>query len=342
MSHHAIVAALLSSAVIGACAPPGPTPSAFVGPQPHQAQPGAAASPYASLPPPAVGQPADPYAGGGEPLPGEREASPGAPIGDLSRYAAYATPPGWTEQRSESFITLTGPKCVFHLLAPFPSSASLEETLDVAFDQYFAGFVFMYDRTTYDTVTYGTSAAGWRFRRVEVPLRSTTNPDLYFNALAFAADLGGEVAVVFGMNALGADRCFSERWGIFQDGLAFAGFTDRDDAYRAEIVGTWMAASASAGYSIAYTADGRYDWMGLNERDTRLDDREVLRTTTKYAGDGAWTLRGRTLVLTSDRGGEDLVYRIRIEIQETDRGRERRLCQIKTDAGGEYESCLGG
>jgi hypothetical protein len=332
----ALAAALLSSSVIAACAPPGPTPSAFgprPGPTQAQSQPGTP-TPYASLPPPG-GQPADPYAGG------EPATAGAAPIGDLSRYAAYAVPKGWTEQRSDNFISVIGGQCAFHLVAPFQSGASLEETLDAAFAQYYAGFGFMYDSTTYDKVAYGTSAAGWRYRRVEAPLRSTTNPDQYFQALAFAADLGGEVAIVFGMDNL-AGRCFLERWGLFQDGLAFAGFTDRDDALADEIVGTWMAASSTAGFSVTYRANGTYDWVGLSESDRRLNDQEVLRTTTTFDGDGTWTLRGPTLITKPHRSSDETVVRIRVETQESRGRRERFLCQVKTDVGGQYESCLSG
>lgn len=312
-----------------ACVPPGPTPGAFVGPQPHgAAAPGPAATAEAG---PAQPDPTDPYAA--EPA---GQAAPATAAGNLDD-VTFAAPAGWSTQRADGYATITGPGCVLHLIAPAASGADLDTTLEAVFWKFFDGHTPM-NHERYDLVATGTSAAGWRYRRLETQLRSTrAGADgrmQHYNALGFGADLGGKTAVVLGVADLGS-RCFIDHWPAFFHSLAFAGHADRADALRDALIGTWRSGGGDRMMQFSFAGNGRYELGGGFASEQLVSTTTALRTTTSFVGDGTWELRGRELVTRSDKpGATPSSAWIRIEVEEHHGRREEYLYRLQRGADG--------
>ena len=164
----------------------------------------------------------------------------------------------------------------------------------------------------------------------------------------FVANLNGTVAVVSGISKPPlVSACFGEAikdvWPDFFYSLKFRSWTaiDTSNALVQQLAGTWTIATATVADQVTFTADGRYGGVSAAQQYNLAGDGTVLTTTQGYFGDGAYTVRGNSMLMTPDsksRQPTNALFRVE---EETKDGRTWTpvlyLLRISTVDGSEYE-----
>ena len=292
---------------------------------------------------------AAPNAGGGQAAP---PAGIAASLGDY----VYTVPPGWTTTQYPDGIVLMSPvavtneRCVM-TIGPMrrPSGNLLADAYGIFQDIYRSYEPRnLTDRGTPldPLVVRGTSGQGWDYVIVK---RGIAPPGSRESRLAFAfvAKLNDRLAVLSGVSKDPlVSTCFGELvnnvWPKFFYSLSFKGWmpTDQSAAMRRKISGKWMSAGAAAAAEFIFAGNGRYlDAAGRTQYD-RINNSEVLATTTAFAGNGGYTLRGNSITLKPDgRASESGLIRVEEESKDDGRTWNEVLYLTRTSSvdGKEYE-----
>lgn len=287
--------------------------------------------------------------------PGGQAAPPAGAAASLSDYV-YTVPPGWTTTPYPDGIVLMSPlavtneRCVV-TIGPMrrPSGNLLGDAFSIFQDIYRS-----YeprnetDRGTpmEPLVVRGNSGQGWDYVIVK---RGIAPPGSRESRLGFVfvAQLNNRLAVISGVSKDPlVSTCLGDLvnnvWPKFFYSLSFKGWTptDQNAAMRRRISGSWMSGGATAAAAFTFAGNGRYlDAAGRTQYD-RINSSEVLATTTTFAGNGAYTLRGNSITLKPDGRSPEPGF-IRVEEESKDNGRSwvEFLYLMRTSSvdGKEYE-----
>lgn len=259
----------------------------------------------------------------------------------LSEYV-YATPAGWTANQYPDGIVLTSPvsntgeRCLISMWPMRPAGASLQADANYIFQDVFRTYELR-NRTSRGTplmpsVVRGTSGQGWDYLIVKKGIGKPSNPPGMYESLlgfVFVARLGNYLAVVSGLSKEPlVSTCFGElaanAWPRFFHSLKFRSWRPPAEvpAIRKKLAGVWTTATATASDQFAFTPNGRYGGAAAAQQYNRLSSTEVLQTTQAYFGNGTYTLRENTIILTPDdqKNNPETAF-LRLEEESKDEGR---------------------
>lgn len=268
---------------------------------------------------------------------GVQAAPPAGAAASLSDYI-YTVPSGWTSTPYPDGIVLMSPvavtneRCVV-TISPMrrPSGNLLGDAFSIFQDVYKA--YQPANQTSRgsempQSVVRGTSGQGWDYVIVK---RGIAPPGSRESRLGFVfvAQLNNRLAVISGVSKDPlVSTCLGElvhdAWPGFFYSLSFKGWTptDQGPAIRRKMSGTWMSGGATAAAAFTFAGNGRYlDAAGRTQYD-RVGSSEVLATTTTFAGNGGYALRGNNITLTPDNHNRPPEPGfIRVEDESKDNGR---------------------
>ena len=247
---------------------------------------------------------------------------PAPPAGNASD-VTFDVPAGWT-RNGQTLVSPTG-ACTLTVFAPQRSGKSIEDDVDAAFSQAFAGWNRANDTGGgYEKLAKGVSADGWEYFKADSFLSRPANsgPDAFAKieifAFAFAARLDGTTAIVIGTRKdssaimttaaiasntpLCLDEYLSPDWPDFFHSFQVRSWKARPGELARHVVGKWWSASQSGAVGYAFAANGRYTSVAGWETFRRIDAATIETTTTGFTGTGKYRLDGDTLVMTPDKG----------------------------------------
>lgn len=288
---------------------------------------------------------------------GSQGAPPAGAAASLSDYV-YAVPPGWTSTPYPDGIVLMSPlsvtneRCVV-TISPMrrPSGNLLGDAFSIFQDVYKS-----YERRNQtnrgtpmpESVVRGTSGQGWDYVIVKKGIAPPGSRESRLG-FVFVAQLNNRLAVISGVSKDPlVSTCFGEvlnnAWPKFFYSLNFKGWTptDQSAAMRKRISGEWMSGGATAAAAFTFAGNGRYLDAAGRQTYERINSSEVLATTTAFAGNGAYSLRGNSITLTPDNHNRPPEPGfIRVEEESKDDGRSWTdvlyLLRTSTVDGKEYE-----
>jgi hypothetical protein len=273
--------------------------------------------------------------------------------------ASYVVPSGWNRITNpsnpkaatyQSPVYAGGEVCRIAVFPPFASSGNIVNDARTVF----AGMMGVDPLANsgppfpYTTIIRGLSPEGWTYFIIKHSINGNFGDyGRLYGTTTLAVQLGQQTVVIVGT---GKDpqvsQCFGElvrdAWPAFFASLHFdtKPTPQQEQAFHAGIVGTWTAiASSMAGGQYTFTQQGRYLSTAAFVQRNRAGA-QVLETTSAYFGDGKFSLRGKTLVLTPDHGNP-MSSVVRLEQMSQDNGVQLgarwtdRLCLTQ----GEGEIC---
>lgn len=269
--------------------------------------------------------------------------------------ASYIVPPGWNrisnpnnpKAATYQSPVYNGEVCRIAVFPPTPSSGDLINDARTTF----VGMMGVDPIANsgppfpYTTVIRGLSPEGWSYFVIKHSINGRFGDyGRLYGTTTLAVQLGNQTVIIVGT---GKDpqvsQCFGElvrdAWPAFFASLQFntKPSPQQEQAFRSSIVGTWTAvASSMAGGQYTFTAQSRYLSTAAFMQRTPAGPNLVLETTSAYFGNGRFSFRGNTLVLTPDNGrGDPTSAVIRIEQESKDLGMQLgakwtdRLCLME-------------
>ncbi|HEY6971684.1 MAG TPA: hypothetical protein VJA94_20910 [Candidatus Angelobacter sp.] len=287
-------------------------------------------------------------------------AVPAAPAsaGNMATLAdyVYTTPPGWTATQYTDAMVLMSPvsvtneRCVVSIWPMRTAGSNLLQDANGIFQDVYKTYELrnMTNRGTPmpSSIVRGTSGQGWDYVIVRRGIAPPGSPESRLG-FVFVAKLNNRLAVISGVSKDPlVSTCLGELagnvWPRFFYSLSFKNWTavDQAAAMRKRMAGVWMGGGATAASQITFAANGRYLDAAARSEYHALNNSEVLQTTTGFAGNGAYTLRGNNITMKSDRGRTETGL-IRVEDESTDEGRTWKpilyLLRVSTVDGKDYE-----
>ena len=258
-----------------------------------------------------------------------------APAGTLAEYA-YTAPQGWTTANYPDGIVLTSPgsatgeHCLISMWPMRPAGQNLLRDADTIFQQIFNTYEAR-NQTSRGTplppsVIQGLSGQGWEYLILKRGIGKPRTAQMTFQSLlgfVFVAKLNDRLAVISGMSKDPlVSTCMGElahnAWPEFFYSLSFRNYTqvDRTAVLQHLLAGTWSTATATVADQFTFNANGRYDSAAASQQYHQLNNSEVLETTQGFFGNGAYALKGNTMVMTPDdhsRHPDTALFRIEKE-----------------------------
>lgn len=221
----------------------------------------------------------------------------------------FAVPPGYSVRTEANMIALAPvaidrTPCVYGLVPPRPSKGALDADAQAALAEV---VVPGWQRTgEWANAQKGTAAAGWPFFRAQADFRRGGDA---VSAMAMAFPAGpGRVHVAWGLGNPARCTLDDTSFAHFFHSLRPRGWrSDGGAALQRQLHGTWRNTERYGLSQFTFGADGRYE-RGL-ATSTRLG---MSERTSSGVETGRYALRDGALVLTSDRGGRETVYRARV------------------------------
>ena len=278
--------------------------------------------------------------------------------GDLKSYN-YLSPPNWYKTENKDYVMLSqSPNvregCTLTILAPLPSSGSLEVDAKSIFDQMYPGWKFRYTGEKQYDISKGYTPQGLEYFMMEAPMHKM-RPDGYYydyeDGAVVAIGFGKQVAVIAGRhNRLLACTCNQdyEKWRRFfntfnvKNQLPAKG--SQEDASK-RILGSWMAMGSGALTEYVFAANGNYQFIGAygSSSGTRRDYDEIITIkSSAWQGDGSYAFSANQLLFKrrGDANTEKVPFRFE-KVNHGGAGWKDRLYMLKINSGDgkKYEVC---
>jgi hypothetical protein len=281
-------------------------------------------------------------------------AAPPAPgtSSESSGDIVYAVPEGWTQTTYPDGIVYASPifsngeRCQITVFQLRAATGDLPADARNAYAEIFKTDPLQNNAYPFPTATLyrGTAAQGWDYFVIKRSIRGRVGEyGSLLGTTLLAAQLGNRLAVITGT---GKDplvsMCFGElvhdEWPGFFHSLRFKSWTPVAQEQRAaqRLAGTWTTATASVADQYTFAPNGRYASAAAAMTRTRLNDAEVLQTTSAFFGDGAYVIRGNTITFAADNDRANAKTRwFRVEQESKDGGVTwaDRLCLLEEGVG---------
>ncbi len=257
----------------------------------------------------------------------------------LSRYV-YTPPPGWVRQNAQDGIVLapaqfTGERCQIQMFAPRRVSGSLADLALGAFRSTFSDDPLQSYPSPAKWLVRGTSPEGWEYFEIKKLVGGQEGDGRGFGTILLLVRLDDTVVTILGTSKdFMVSNCFGELqtnvWPAFFYSLHFKGVrpsSAAQDAVRQQLAGTWILATANVGLSYVFRSDGRY----------ATSNRADYLTTSKYFGNGMYSLEDNKIVLVGDDHSRTVQsFRLQQVSHNGGRSWEDQLCMM---AAGNGELC---
>jgi hypothetical protein len=292
---------------------------------------------------PPTGQAATPQPGAAQPAPATQPGAGGG-VSVAANYS-YAIPQGWTGTSYPdggivygSQMYNNGERCQISVFPLRPTSGNLVNDARAIYASIFQTDPFQNNDYPYPSARFirGISAEGWNYFIIQKSIHGRSGDyGTLLGTRLMAVGLGNQVATV---TSTGKDpevsMCFGEivhdDWPQFFYTIHFTSWTperqDRDVPRR--LAGAWTVATATVADRYVFAANGRFASAAAAMTTTRISETELLQTTNAYFGNGAYTISGSTITLTTDN----------------DRGNPRRghfrVDQVSKDGGATWTDRL--
>lgn len=228
----------------------------------------------------------------------------------------YTIPQGWTHTVYPDGIVYGSPmlsngeRCQISAFPPRPSTGNLPADARNAYAQVFQMDPLQNNAYPYPIATFtrGISADGWNYFIIRKSIHGQAGDyGTLIGSRLMAVQLGNQVAII---TSTGKDplvsMCFGDivhdAWPQFFFSIHFKNWTpaSQDDAMPRRIAGTWTTATASVADRYTFAPNNRFASAAAAMTRTRISQTEILQTTNAYFGDGAYSIRGSSITLTSD------------------------------------------
>lgn len=268
---------------------------------------------------------------------------PGAatPGGAAEAGGILFTPPrGWSRGQRADAVTYasppypnTGERCELTILPLRRSTGDLMREAVSAFQALFKADPMTGYPANDPQLVRGTSPFGWSYVQIQKTLGPVGEggPGI----ILFMALAGDQLATVFTVSKRPlVSQCFGEafpsEWPAFFHSLRFKAWPPKvsDAEMRTKLAGKWTTTSAHAIDHLTLATNGRYANSAALGNATRISTTTVLWTMNTFRGNGAWSVKGASLVLKPDQGApEGGTFRLE---QESNDGRtwSERLCVL--------------
>ncbi|MGZ5956975.1 MAG: hypothetical protein ACXWLI_01040, partial [Myxococcaceae bacterium] len=156
----------------------------------------------------------------------------------------------------------------------------------------------------------GTSPFGWSYVQIQKTLGPVGEggPGI----ILFMALAGDQLATVFTVSKRPlVSQCFGEafpsEWPAFFHSLRFKAWPPKvaDAEMKTKLAGKWTTSSAHAIDNLTLANNGRYANGAALGNATRISATTVLWTMNTFRGNGAWSVKGASLLLKPDQGAAE-------------------------------------
>jgi hypothetical protein len=259
----------------------------------------------------------------------------------------FTVPPGWTKEVFTSEIVLRAPDkvSVLSILPMQPSSGDLENDMKTIFWQVFTGWKPDPWNPDNHISIKGVAPAGWSYFKDEMGIVKEEGDKKYQSyGFIFLAQLNGQVAIIAGSypsktNLL--DEQYAVDWPLLFHSLAFKNYKSAATSPLAnDILGEWLTGSSSSVMTYTFAANGRYGYASAYSTSRDYSSYQVLETTTRFVGDGKYTLKGNDLVMISDRTQKSDARKVRVFYEKQYGEYQKRIGLLNTTSsydGKSYE-----
>ena len=258
-------------------------------------------------------------------------------------YLSFTFPAGWARvDYPDGGIVYTGQirdeVCTFSVLPLRPSSGDLLRDAIAVFTELFKTDPLTHYPFPDPVLVRGTSPLGWSYAGLQKSLGHVG--DEKRGIYVFVVGLGGRDAVLVTTSKRPlVSNCFGElvkdEWPPIFYSLRFQGWNgpSQEKAAAQKLLGTWTLATGSVAGQFTFASNGRYGTTAAAQQRTLVAPNQVLATTQAYSGDGAYAVKGNTLVFTEDRGNtRSGVAQFRVEqISKDGQTWTDQFCMTKSD-----------
>jgi hypothetical protein len=293
----------------------------------------APASDQAMAPPPGAAQPAP------------STQTPGSGGVSVPGNYSYVIPQGWTGTSYPdggivygSQMYNNGERCQISVFPLRPTSGNLVADARTIYAQIFQTDPFQNNEYPYPAASFirGIAAEGWSYFIIQKSIHGRSGDyGTLLGTRLMAVQLGNQVATI---TSTGKDpevsMCFGELvhddWPEFFYTIHFKSWTPQpqDREVPRHLAGAWTIATATVADRYVFAANGRFASAAAAMTTTRISETELLQTTNAYFGNGAYSINGSTITLTTDN----------------DRGNPRRghfrVDQVSKDGGATWADRL--
>lgn len=231
----------------------------------------------------------------------------------------YLVPEGWKSENLAGYVLLQNPQsgCAIRILAPQPSSGSLEQDVNAVFDLMYPPNTWRYqeyNRSKF-TLSKGFLFRGLEFHMKEATMSSTAN-GLYSleEGAAVVVKAGNQIVIISirhsGLLAHGdcVRKYNTVRRFINSFHVKNAAIPSNSENSNSKIIGAWSQAEAGASSEYVFAANGHYAMVGaLGSTSTSSDlHYEYLHIKTwAFDGDGSYRISGSKLILARRGSSEE-------------------------------------
>ena len=252
----------------------------------------------------------------------------------------FTPPRGWSRGQRADAVTYasppypnTGERCELTILPLRRSTGDLMREAVSAFQALFKADPMTGYPANDPQLVRGTSPFGWSYVQIQKTLGPVGEggPGI----ILFMALAGDQLATVFTVSKRPlVSQCFGEafpsEWPAFFHSLRFKASPPKvsDAEMKTKLAGKWTTISAHAIDHLTLATNGRYANSAALGNATRISTTTVLWTMNTFRGNGAWSVKGASLVLKPDQGAaEGGTFRLE---QESKDGRawSERLCVL--------------
>ena len=268
---------------------------------------------------------------------------------------SYAIPQGWTGTSYPdggivygSQMFNNGERCQISVFPLRPTSGNLVNDARAIYASIFQTDPFQNNDYPYPAASFirGISAEGWNYFIIQKSIHGRFGDyGTLLGTRLMAVQLGNQVATITGT---GKDpqvsMCFGELvhddWPEFFYTVHFKSWTPQpqDREVPRRLAGAWTTATATVADRYVFAANGRFASAAAAMTTTRISPTELLQTTNAYFGNGAYTINGSAITLTTDSDrGNPRRGSFRVEQVSKDGGATwtDRLCLLLEGISGE-------
>lgn len=235
----------------------------------------------------------------------------------------FTVPAGWKQEAGATEIVLRGSDnaSVISILPKQASSGNLEQDMKTIFWQVFPGWQLDQWNPDHHIYTKGTGPGGWNYLKEEQGIRKEENGKV-FQAYGFVmlVQLNSEVAIIAGSYVSGTNLLSEVRhtdWIQFFHSLNFKNYTPSVDYnLQKDIIGEWITGSSSGLTTYKFAGNGHYSDGAAFSTSREINDYHTLETTTSFAGDGTYKLKGNELTMVNSRTKNARTCKVRVYYQK--------------------------
>jgi hypothetical protein len=235
----------------------------------------------------------------------------------------FKVPAGWKQEAGANEIVLRGSDnaSVISILPKQASSGNLEQDMKTIFWQVFPGWQLDQWNPDHHIYTKGTGAGGWNYLKEEQGIRKEENGKVY-QAYGFVmlVQLNSEVAIIAGSYVTGTNLLSEVRhtdWIQFFHTLNFKNYkVSVGYNLQKDIIGEWITGSISGLTTYKFAGNGHYSDGSAFSTSREISDYHTLETTTSFAGDGTYYLKGNELTMINGRTKKARTCKVRVYYQK--------------------------